>query len=248
MFDSQTKQVISKYHVCICAYPTATGAREKFSLQRGITEFDYEKDIYEIYVGEGETFGFDFIADGYLPKHIIVTPVKSKQTDIIRVIDVPLEKAGELAGVVVDAISGSPIHDAKIQLYGKGSQNKKPIRPLSKARMTRTKKDGSFSVNGLSKGRFYLKIMAPGYGVTVVDTCELDALSTYSENIIKLWPGGVLTGKVLDLTRGYTPINILNSSAQAGPYSNLFLLMAILGLCTIIIFYMSFRGSSISHV
>lgn len=53
-----------------------------------------------------------------------------------------------------------------------------------------------------------------------------------------------LTGKVLDLTRGHTPINIFNSSALAGPYSNLFLLMVIIGLCTIIMLYMSFRGKS----
>lgn len=198
VFDDQSKEVISKYHVCICAYPTSTGAREKFSLQRGITEIEYEKEIYEIYVGEGETFGFDFIAEGYLPKHIIVTPADTEQSEEIRIIDVPLERAGVLSGTVVDAISGSPVHDAKLQLYGQGSQNRKPIRPLSKARMTRTAKNGSFSVNGLSKGRFFLKIMAPGYAVTVLDSCELDSSSSYSGNVVRLWPGGVLNGTVLD--------------------------------------------------
>jgi len=199
LIDAETREPISKYHVCVFCYPTSSGVREKFSLQRGITEFDYEKDIYEVYVGEGETFGFDFLAEGYLPKHLTVVSSESGNTGEIRVIEVPLEKGGVLSGTVLDALSDSPVPNAKIQIYGGGFLNKKPIRPFSKARITVTGEDGSFNIDGLAKGRFFFKVTAPGYAVTLVDSCELGAHLGATSNIVKVWPGGVLRGTVLDL-------------------------------------------------
>lgn len=199
VFDAETAETIIKYHVCICPFPTSSGVREKFSLQRGIVEFDYEKEIYEIYVGEGETFGFDFYADGYLPKHITVVSDESENIGEIRVVDVPLERAGALLGTVVDALSGSPVDNARIQIYGRGSLNKMPIRPLSKARATVTSEDGSFRVDGLAGGRFFFKVTAPGYAMALVDSCELELNVGTGSNLVKLWPGGTLSGSVLDV-------------------------------------------------
>ncbi len=196
VFDSETGDTITGYHVCISPFFTFTGVQEKFDIQRGVLEFDFEKEYYEIYVGEGETFGFVFFAGGYLPAYVTVVPPDQGVTEI-RVIDVPIKKGGVLNGIVVDAKNGNPVQDAKIQFYLKGTLNNKPICPLSKARTITTGEDGVFVIEGMAKGRFFFKVQAPGYAPTLVDSCELDSQADAGLNIVKLWPGGVLSGMVL---------------------------------------------------
>jgi len=198
IFDGDTGKTITKYHVCITPFSSFTGAVEKFHTQRGIYEFDFEKDLYEIYVGEGETFGFTFYADGYLPGRITVVPSGSN-TNEKRVLDVPLKKSGNLNGTVVDAISGDPVQGAKISLYMRGTLNKKPIRALSTARASVTAEDGTFSIDGIAEGRVFFKVQADGYAQTMLDSCELDPREGDCSNIVKLWPGGLLEGTVLNV-------------------------------------------------
>ncbi|MFH1243334.1 MAG: MFS transporter [Pseudomonadota bacterium] len=51
-------------------------------------------------------------------------------------------------------------------------------------------------------------------------------------------------GKLLDISRDHTPINPLTATVSAGPYSNLFLLLAGIVLSAASLFYMSLRRTS----
>lgn len=53
-----------------------------------------------------------------------------------------------------------------------------------------------------------------------------------------------LIGKLLDLSKGHSPANPLTVTRSAGPYSNLFLLLAGIVLAAVCIFYFTFRGQA----
>ena len=53
-----------------------------------------------------------------------------------------------------------------------------------------------------------------------------------------------LIGKLLDISRDHVPINPLTATLSAGPYSNLFLLLAAVLLCAAWIFYITVRSTS----
>jgi DHA2 family metal-tetracycline-proton antiporter-like MFS transporter len=53
-----------------------------------------------------------------------------------------------------------------------------------------------------------------------------------------------LIGKLLDISRDHAPINPLTATRSAGPYSNLFLLLAAVLLCAAWLFYVTLRSAS----
>jgi len=197
VIDSETEVPIKEYKACVFPYFTSTGVEERSSLQRFTTEFESEKEIYEILVGKDEVFGFIFDADGYVPKKVMIN-YPGDHVNEIPILEVSLDRGGDLNGSVVDATDGKSISDARVQIYAKGCLNNKPIHPMSLCKSAKTGDDGTFRIDGISEVPFYLKVQAIGYAPTIVSSGELDSDGSPSVNVIKLWTGCTLSGTVLD--------------------------------------------------
>lgn len=130
-------------------------------------------------------------------------PVTVSETQSPVVLDILLQRLGVLAGRVVSSIDCSPIEQVQIRVYDHGW---KPLRSV------RTDSSGSFTVGGLSGGRYYLltwneqgwvDAVYPGHALQPGRwppeggepvRIELDAAADSLE--IALHPGGAITGRV----------------------------------------------------
>jgi len=195
VLDEATREPLSRFMICLCSYrtPTVQGERSRIL---NMQEFECRKGHLEFAVGQGENFEFVVLADGYVPGRAIAM-APGPDTREVPPLEIVLRRGETMGGRVVDAIHGNPVPGATVRLYLGGRLDGKPAFALSRARSAITDDAGHFYLAGLPEGRFFLKVQAPGFAPAAVDSLELDPRGPAVDNVVRLWPGGLLSGVII---------------------------------------------------
>ncbi|MFT5287234.1 MAG: 5-hydroxyisourate hydrolase-like protein (transthyretin family), partial [Planctomycetota bacterium] len=138
-------------------------------------------------------------------------------------IEIEMAEQGSVMGHVVDDV-GNPIGEftlglhqyiAQSSTYGRRSQQKK----FSSA-------DGSFTLTGVSEGRYGVKVEAAGFAATYSEDFEVSQGLATTDILVSMNQGGRITGTVLDATSGKplkgVTIMTQDNNFQDNPFMRLF--------------------------
>lgn len=101
-------------------------------------------------------------------------------------VQIMLPEGGRLAGVVLDAKTGSPVPRYAVSVRG-----------MQQAPQQVHRSDGVFALEGLPPGRKTLLVEAPGYAPVLFGPCDVVAGGTSETVTVRVGRGGTLRGRVL---------------------------------------------------
>ncbi len=144
------------------------------------------------------TWQLRFRAEGYQQGR--ASNIVIQEGEVTEGIEVELGAGSSVSGIVVSADDGSPVSEAAVTV-SRGKQDGFSLLLqgfLEGAPVTRTRADGTFTLEGLEKGGKYVHVMAEGYAMASVEIETVEDGEARAGVEVEISAGGSVTGKVTD--------------------------------------------------